>query len=151
MKISLITIVISLILLSSCSSESPQEKAKKYLGYIDSFYVDLTDEQENLVKKIIDLYFYNKSKTTHLNKKIYDHIEDSLLNNKKKLDIKLVESLIIQIQKENLKSVPEQLAMIDGFYQTLSKKQKVEVADALKSLKSKSARFRFWIGEPDKK
>ena len=57
----------------------------------------------------------------------------------------------MQIQKENLKSVPEQLAMIDGFYQTLSKKQKIEVADALKSLKSKSARFRFWIGESDKK
>ena len=69
MKISLISLICSLFLLTSCSSESPQEKAKKYLGYIDSFYVDLTDEQENLVKKIIDLYFYNKSKTTHLNKK----------------------------------------------------------------------------------
>ena len=29
-----------------CSSESPRDKAKRYIGYIDSFYVSLTDQQE---------------------------------------------------------------------------------------------------------
>ena len=65
----------------------------------------------------------------------------------KKLDIKLVENLISQKIELNKKNIPQQLRLINGFYETLSKDQKKELIEALNKLKKKSARMRFWLGE----
>ena len=43
----------------SCSKESPKEKAIRYLGYMDTFYFDLTEVQEKRPKKLL-IYILKK-------------------------------------------------------------------------------------------
>ena len=142
-KIALLILILSFI---SCSDESPREKAKRYLGYVDSFYVSFDDAQEKKLEKIIDYYFDSKKDDLKINKKIYEHLELGLSQNKK-LDPKYVEELINQKIEINKKLIPDQLKLINDFYETLTAEQKKEMLAALNKLKKKSARMRFWLGE----
>ena len=132
----------------SCSSESPRDKAKKYLGYIDSFYVSFDDVQEKKLEGIVDHYFDSKKEDLKINKKIYEHLEIGLSQNKK-LDTKYVEKLINQKIEINKKNIPKQIGLINEFYETLKPEQRKEILEALTKLKKKSARMRFWLGEEE--
>lgn len=142
-KVFLFTICLGL---TSCSSESPREKAKRYLGYVDTFYVSFTDEQEKKLEGIVDHYFDSKKDDLILNKKIYTHLEKGLSENQK-LDMKYVEGLINQKLALNKKIIPGQLKLINEFYETLTVEQKSELLKSLNKLKKKSARMRYWLGE----
>ena len=146
-KILLLILSLSFI---SCSDESPREKAKRYLGYVDSFYVSFDDAQEKKLEAIIDYYFDSKKDDLKINKKIYEHLELGLSQNKK-LDPKYVEDLINQKIEINKKIIPGQLKLINEFYKTLTAEQKKEMLAALNKLKKKSARMRFWLGEIEEK
>ena len=144
-------ILFVLCLLSfGCSSESPREKAKRYLGYVDSFYVSFDDAQEKKLEEIVDHYFDSKKDDLKINKKIYEHLEVGLAENKR-LDPKYVEKLINQKIEMNKKIIPKQLELINQFYESLTPKQKKEMLAALNKLKKKSARMRFWLGEGEAK
>ena len=133
-------------LIFGCSSESPREKAKKYLGYVDSFYVSFDDAQEKKLEEIVDHYFDSKKDDLKINKKIYSHLEKGLSENKD-LNLKYVEGLIHQKIEFSKKIIPKQLELINQFYKTLSAEQKKEILVALNKLKNRSARMRFWLGE----
>ena len=138
--------LLALLFFISCSSESPRDKAKKYLGYIDSFYVSFDDIQEKKLEGIVDHYFDSKKEDLKINKKIYEHLEAGLSENKK-LEPKYIEKLINQKLEINKKIIPKQLDLINDFYETLRPEQRKEILEALNKLKMKSARMRFWLGE----
>tara|TARA_B100000886_G_scaffold330332_1_gene280677 strand:+ start:376 stop:822 length:447 start_codon:yes stop_codon:yes gene_type:complete len=145
-----ILLYISLIAFLGCSSETPREKAKRYIGYVDSFYVDFTNEQEKKLDEIVDFYFDSKKEDLKVNKEIYLHIEAGLSENKK-LNQKYLVNLINQKIELNKKIMPSQIGLIIEFYETLNQEQKKEMLNALRKLKGKSARMRYWLGEGDDK
>ena len=138
--------LIIILFFIGCSSESPRQKSKRYLGYVDSFYVNFDDTQEKQLEAIIDYYFDSKKDDLKINKKIYEHLEVGLSENKS-LDSKYIEKLINQKIAIAKKNIPKQLKLINEFYETLTHKQKKELLMALNKLKKKSARMRFWLGE----
>ena len=145
-----IVVLLFLLFIIGCSSETPREKAKRYIGYIDSFYIGMTDDQEKMLEGIVDHYFNSKQGDLKLNKKIYNHLEQGLSENKE-LDLKYVQKLIDQKLEFNKKVIPGHLKLINDFYNTLSMDQKKKMLKALQKLKKKSARMRFWLGEEEKK
>ena len=137
------------LILCSCSKETPKEKAKRYLGYMDTFYFNLTDPQEKKAEEIIDIYFHEKAKSSVLNVKIYNLVKKHLKENIEELDVKKIEMLIQE--KRNMDSLiaPVLLKEANILYQMLSKDQKKELLESLEDLKKKSNSFNFWLGKGD--
>ena len=131
----------------SCSKETPKQKAKRYLGYMDTFYFDLTDAQENKAEEIIDIYFKEKKKSSSINNSIYTLLKDHLEENRAELNIKEIEELVRKKRAQDAKIAPILLKETNDFYKMLSKDQKKELLSSLESLKKKSTSFRFWLGE----
>ena len=140
------SIILFLLLFASCSSESPRDKAKRYIGYVDRFYVDFDKAQEKKLEEIVDQYFEVKKDDFILNKKIYESLTNSLDRNEKMKTAEL-QKIINKKFELNKKIVPTQLKSIAEFFDSLTAKQKKKVLSALEKLKGKSARFRFWLGE----
>ena len=137
-----------LLTLFGCSSESPRVKAKKYISYVDQFFVSFDEGQEQKLDEIIDHYFDSKKDDRLLNKKIYEHLEIALKENKD-LDRNFIQKLIDQKLELNKKIIPKQLSLITSFFNSLDSGQKKDALSALKKLKGKSARMRFWLGEEE--
>ena len=141
-----LSIVFFLFFLVGCSSESPRDRAKRYIGYVDRFYVDFDKAQEKKLDEIIDQYFELKKDDYTLNKKMYDLLKTSLDQDEKMKTAEL-QKIINKKFEYNKKIVPIQLKSIAEFFDSLTAKQKKKVLSALEKLKGKSARFRFWLGE----
>ena len=144
MKIYILTFLI--LIVSGCSSESPREKAKKYLGMVDTFYVDMTDDQEKMLDQIVDDYFDSKKSDYLLNKKLYLQITKSL-DGGGELNTQEMNKIINQKIEINKSLIPKQLKLINDFFKTLGPKQRKKMLDALEKLRKKSVKMRFWLGE----
>jgi hypothetical protein len=142
-----IFLVLFIIFVVSCDKKNPKEKAYDYIWYLDAFYFDLTGTQENKLKSIVDFYFEKSIPINKLNKKIYQSVSDSLINNKKDLEITLIYEILLKRRKLQEPIIKAQLNQINEFYQSLSIEQKKELFDKLDSFKNKSARFKFMLGD----
>ena len=49
----------------------PKDKAYDYIWYLDAFYFDITDEQENKLKSIVDFYFEKSKPVNKINQKVW--------------------------------------------------------------------------------
>lgn len=136
-----------LFLLGSCDSKSPREKANNYIWYLDAFYFNLTDAQEENLKKIVGNYFDKTKPLNRYNKEIYSTVLESLDSNSDNLPIDQIESLIQKRRSAQNKMIKDQLVEVNKFFKTLTVDQKRDLSKKLKELKDKSGRFKFWLGE----
>ena len=131
----------------SCDKKSPRQKTKDYIWYLDAFYFELSEDQEKMLKQIVDFYFDETTKVNALNKDIYTNVLFSLEKNAESLPIASIEQSIYQRRDRQKFIIKKLLDKINLFYQSLNKDQKTDLAKKIKELKNKSSRFKYILGE----
>ncbi len=135
------------LLIFSCDSKSPREKANNYIWYLDAFYFNLTDQQEENLKTIVGNYFDSTKPLNKYNKEIYKSVLKALDDNNTNLPVESIYTQIMKRRLEQNKLIKGQLSEVNEFFKTLSADQKRELSKKLLELKGKSGRLKFWLGE----
>lgn len=140
-------IFILLFAFFSCDKKPPKDKAYDYIWYLDAFYFDITDEQENKLKSIVDFYFEKSRPINKINQKVYNSVIESLSQDTADLEIDKIYELLIKRRRMQEPIIKAQLAQINEFFKSLSNDQKKELREKIESFKNKSARFKFMLGQ----
>ena len=140
-------LLIILFALFSCDKKPPRDKAYDYIWYLDAFYFDITDDQENKLKSIVDYYFEKSKPINKINQKVYGSVIESLNKNATNLETDKIYELLIKRRRMQEPIIKAQLAQINEFFKSLSNEQKKELKEKIESFKNKSARFKFMLGE----
>tara|TARA_B100000925_G_scaffold291933_1_gene282627 strand:- start:8191 stop:8628 length:438 start_codon:yes stop_codon:yes gene_type:complete len=140
-------ILIVLFALFSCDKKPPKDKAYDYIWYLDAFYFDITDEQENRLKSIVDYYFEQSKPVNKVNQKVYASVIESLKQNATNLETDKIYELLIKRRRLQEPIIKSQLVQINEFFKSLSNEQKKELKEKIESFKNKSARFKFMLGQ----
>jgi hypothetical protein len=135
------------LLIFSCDSKSPREKANNYIWYLDAFYFNLTDQQEEKLKTIVGNYFDSTKPLNRYNKEIYKSVLKALDENNASLPVESIHTQIMKRRLEQNKLIKGQLSEVNDFFETLSADQKRELSKKLLELKGKSGRLKFWLGD----
>lgn len=140
-------LLIILFALFSCDKKPPKDKAYDYIWYLDAFYFDITDDQENKLKSIVDYYFEKSKPINRINQKVYGSVIESLNKNATNLETDKIYELLIKRRRMQEPIIKAQLTQINEFFKSLSNEQKKELKEKIESFKKKSARFKFMLGE----